>query len=315
MSIRSGGPGSFPAADATRVVSVIPASFGAPPQFDVLTVATGARTRLAHARSASPTGLALASGMLVYFDVITAADGAETFGVWRIDLTTARPDAVKLDEFPSPGGFGGGDTIDPWPSPQTNGSDVVWLRTRAGQVGGRTHEIVATRGIRAPQVIHSGPQQPFFALDERGRVAIVTGAFAGDRDSVLSLYDGGVTRQLARRTADQGGLPGWAVGRIAWFNSWFSVRGASRVDLIDPGGGASATFAPPAGCSVMYPATRRHIQVSCLGGLTSVHDLVTGKIQPLSRILLASREALLMRSTAEFNAGEDAWLHAAVLPP
>lgn len=299
-------------ADGSRVVGV-PASFGAPPQIEVVTIATGARRRIAHARQAHPAGLSVASGTLVYFDAVAAADGSETFGVWRIQTQDVRPTPTKLDEFPSPGGFGGGDTINPWPSPQTNGREVLWLRTRQA-ASRRTHELVVARGIGAPQVVHSGPQQPFYSIDEQGRIAIVTST---DKEATLAMYDPGTGRvgEIARRPAEQGGLASWVNGQLAWLDSYFNVRPASRADLFDPSTGASTSFAPPTGCGLSFPTTRRHLLVICFGGLTAVHDLATGKVAPLAPVVLATREALLLRSTAEFDAGQDAWLHAAVLPP
>lgn len=299
------------AADATFAVGTIPSS-----GVEIVTVASGSRVTVPHPRPARVGDAAIARGLVVYFDTIEGSDGApHTFGVWRLDLTAATPVPVKLDEFPAVRGFGGGDTINPWPSPQTNGGDVVWLRAR--EAGGRrTHEIVAQRGIAAARVVHTGAAHPFFALGDDGRVAVVTVGSNADREALLVLVDpSGGTRELARRPVEAAGLVSWVAGKVAWFDSTFNVRPASRADLFDAATGASTPFAPPAGCGLGFPTTRRHVQVICFGGLHAVHDLVSGRAAPLAPVVVANREALMMRSTAEFNAGEQAWLHAVVLPP
>jgi len=299
------------AADAAFAVGTIPST-----GLEIVTVASGTRVTVPHPRPARVGDAAIARGLVVYHDTIEGSDGTpQTFGVWRLDLTAATPVPVKLDEFPAVRGFGGGDTINPWPSPQTNGTDVAWLRAR--EAGGRrTHEIVAQRWIAPARVVHTGAAQPFFALGDDGRVAVVTAGSNADREALLVLFDAsGPSRELARRPVEAAGFVSWVAGKVAWFDSAFNVRPASRADLFDPATGASTPFAPPAGCGLGFPTTRRHVQVICFGGLHAVHDLVTGRAAPLAPVVIANREALMMRSTAEFSAGEQAWLHAAVLPP
>lgn len=297
-------------ADATSVVAVLGSGTNAAPQFEIVTVATGARRRIAHSRVAIVPGVATGSGTLAYYDAADAQDGGKTFGIWRLDLQAVTPTPVRLDGFPAPAGFVGGrhTANDPWPDPQTNGPDVVWLRTRE-TTAGRTHELVVARGIGTPRVISSYGLLPFYVMDEAGRIAILTGL--EHETTTLSLYDpaAGRVRELARRPADQARWVSWVNGRIALVDP-----GGSRAELYDPATGASTPFVPPTGCE-LGGSTGRHVLVRCLSGLTAAHDLVTGRIVPLAPLVLPYRDALLMKSTAEFDAGPTAWLHAAVLPP
>lgn len=307
IAVRS--EGDFPAADATRVAAVIGSGTAAPPQFEVLTIATGARTRIAHSRVAIVPGVAMSAGTLAYYDAAPAGDGGKVFGIWRIALQDVTPTPVRLDEFPAPPGFVGGrhTAIDPWPDPKTNGRDVVWLRMRE-TTPGPTHELVVARGSGTVQVIFSSRGLPFYAMDDLGRIAILTGPEFGT--PTLSLYDpaAGRVRELARPAAERW-FPSWVNGKIALT----AGGGPSRADLYDPATGASTAFVPPTGCQ-LAGTTGRHVLVRCLSDLIAAHDLVTGRIVPLAPFVIPYRDALLMRSTAEYDAGPSAWLHATVLP-
>lgn len=254
--------------------------------------------------------MSLTAGTLVYVDISRASDGSERMGVWRLGLGGRASSPILLDEFPNVI-RGGGDTISPVPAPKTNGRDVVWLRTRPSSA---TADLMLASAPGVPRMIRSNLFLPFHAIDEQGRVAFVV---TTEKENALLLYEpvAGRAREIAKRSAEESGLPAWVNGKIAWFDSYFNVRFASRAELFDPSTGASTTFAPPTGCGLAGQTTRRHVLVTCFGGLTAVHDVISGKALPLAPLVFASRDALLMRSTAEFNAGEDAWLHAAVLPP
>lgn len=108
----------------------------------------------------------------------------------------------------------------------------------------------------------------------------------------------------------------WTTGKVAWFDSVNAVRPPSKVELFDLVAKTSTTFAPPTGCFLFGQTTVRHLFVSCFtSDLVAAHDLPTGKGVPLGPLVFAGADAIAVRSTAEMQAGEGVWLHAAVFGP
>ncbi|MGH2378151.1 MAG: hypothetical protein ACRDGT_06700 [Candidatus Limnocylindria bacterium] len=294
------------AADETWVVL---GRFRPSPAIEAVNVETGARVSVPIARA--PGSLHVRDGVVVYFTATGPEGGVdETWIVWRLDLGRAGSAPVKLDEFDAVI-FGGGDTLNPWPDPKTNGRDVVWLRVIED---GRAYEVVVSRGDALPTVLETTAEHTFYAIDGLGRIATTTAAGEGEVSLRVYPAQSGTHLELGRRDARNGGLVDWAGERVVWFEGYGVVRPPVRADLFDPATGNGAPFDPPAGCTLFFGTTIRHLLVSCLDGVVNAHDLKTGGILRLAPVVRAFPRALLMRSTAEFNAGEGAWLHAPVLP-
>lgn len=163
-----------------------------------------------------------------------------------------------LDEFTIP--VAGGDGWSPFPDPQTNGWEVVWMRTVA--VG--AYELRMRDADGTIHTIYSSSSAISFALARSGDVAIGDIALAGrTAPDALRLYSNGRVRTLLERPAGGGGFVSWQNGAVIWPMGVGLARYVTSVERIVPGTLERATITAPQGCLGYMGATEAQLAFAC----------------------------------------------------
>jgi hypothetical protein len=197
-------------------------------------------------------------GVLTY---IEQTEGAEPFhprlqifaGRWRDPASI-----VQVDDLVVP--LIGGDSWNPWPSPQTNGWEVAWMHKTADS----PYELRMREADGQMHVAYSSKTPFAFALGRTGDVALGELAPFGQTAPVaLRLYSAGTTRLLMQRAPEGMGSVSWQLDQIIWNNGLGVSRRIVSVERIAPATLSRETVSPPQGCDSYAGITDEHVLWTC----------------------------------------------------
>src|SRR5438552_1957454 len=144
-------------------------------------------------------------------------------------------------------------------------------------------------------------------IDDNGRVAIATLAAplagaATPTTEELFIYEDRALRRLGTRAVGDSGIPISFADAIGWTLGTGSVRRIDGVEIVPLAGGATRTIRPESGC-VYTGRTAAEIVTICPSG-ARLFDVASGAVRsgPQSRVVLASRHALIWRTAADLAA-------------
>ena len=201
-------------------------------------------------------------------------------------------------------GLKGGDSWNPWPMAKTNGRETVWLHA-----GGLflPHDVILQTADGQKRSVYQTDQAVWFDIDDNGRVAIATLAAplagaATPTTEELFIYEDRALRRLGTRAVGDSGIPISFADAIGWTLGTGSVQRIDGVEIVPLAGGATRTIRPESGC-VYTGRTAAEIVTICPSG-ARLFDVASGAVRsgPQSRVVLASRHALIWRTAADLAA-------------
>jgi len=187
---------------------------------------------------------------------------------------------------------------------KTNGRETVWLHA-----GGLflPHDVILQTADGQKRSVYQTDQAVWFDIDDNGRVAIATLAAplagaATPTTEELFIYEDRALRRLGTRAVGDSGIPISFADAIGWTLGTGSVRRIDGVEIVPLAGGATRTIRPESGC-VYTGRTAAEIVTICPSG-ARLFDVASGAVRsgPQSRVVLASRHALIWRTAADLAA-------------